>query len=173
MKKVIQVCILALTACVAGCSKESDSVAGSTTPPSPVTVGQNRVDKAGMLALVNEVRAKGCNCGTTYMPPVGPLTWNDKLENAALAHTIDMFTHNFFEHTGSDGSTPSQRVTNAGYQWMATGENIAMGYTSEKDVMNGWLASEGHCLNIMRKEFKEMGAARVGNYWTQEFGTPR
>lgn len=170
MKLVCRIVVGALL--LGSCSKESDNVAVSTTLP-PVSLSQNVVNKANMLALVNEVRAKGCNCGSTYMPPVGPLTWNDKLEKAALVHTVDMITKSFFEHTGSDGSTPSQRVTNAGYSWMATGENIAMGYTSEKDVMNAWLASEGHCLNIMRKEFKELGAARVGNYWTQEFGTPR
>lgn len=170
MKLVCQIVISALL--LGNCSKESDSLVASTTLPS-VSSSQNVVNKANMLALVNEIRAKGCNCGSTYMPPVAPLIWNDKLEKAALVHTVDMITKNFFEHTGSDGSTPSQRVTNAGYSWMATGENIAMGYTSEKEVMTAWLASEGHCLNIMRKEFKELGAARVGNYWTQEFGTPR
>lgn len=170
MKLVCQIVISALL--LGSCSKESDSLVASTPLPS-VSSSQNVVNKANMLALVNEIRAKGCNCGSTYMPPVAPLIWNDKLEKAALVHTVDMITKIFFEHTGSDGSSPSQRVTNAGYSWMATGENIAMGYTSEKEVMTAWLASEGHCLNIMRKEFKELGAARVGNYWTQEFGTPR
>ena len=46
-------------------------------------------------------------------------------------------------------------------------ENIANGYASEQSVMNGWLGSEGHCKNIMNGSFKEMGAGREGNYWTQ------
>ena len=53
---------------------------------------------------------------------------------------------------------------------MAYGENIATGYRTEKEVVKGWIASPGHCKNIMSKLYKEMGVARYGNYWTQEFG---
>ena len=42
--------------------------------------------------------------------------------------------------------------------------------------MNGWLASSGHCANIMRASFSELGAASASNqgstygtYWTQVF----
>jgi len=28
---------------------------------------------------VNRYRTEGCHCGTTYMPPVEPISWNDKL----------------------------------------------------------------------------------------------
>jgi uncharacterized protein YkwD len=37
--------------------------------------------------------------------------------------------------------------------------------------MNGWLGSEGHCKNIMSANLKEVGVAREGNYWTEDFGT--
>ena len=53
----------------------------------------------------------------------------------------------------------------------AYGENIAKGHPTEKAVIEGWLNSEGHCKNIMSPMFKEMGAARVSTYWTQEFGS--
>jgi uncharacterized protein YkwD len=46
-----------------------------------------------------------------------------------------------------------------------------MGYTTEKQVVDAWLKSPGHCKNIMNKNYKEMGVARVGTYWTQTFGT--
>lgn len=143
---------------------------GTTTPPS--TSGTSTLNEATMLQLVNAARTKGCNCGSTYMQPVSPVTWNDKLEQAALNHSIDMTTNNFFSHTGSNGSTPATRITAAGYQWSAIGENIAMGYPDEKAVVDGWLSSEGHCKNIMNGGFTEMGVARDGKYWTQEFGKP-
>jgi len=38
-------------------------------------------------------------------------------------------------------------------------------------VIEGWLKSPGHCKNIMSQKYKEMGVARVGNYWTQTFGS--
>lgn len=167
MKQVRCFSLVLVVLFVAACSKEADRIPGAGVPP---VSSQNTIDKTAMLKLVNEVRVKGCNCGSTYMPPVGTLVWNDKLENAALAHTLDMFSGNFFDHTGSNGSSPNERVSAAGYQWMATGENIATGYTSEQAVMNAWLASEGHCKNIMYANFKDFGAARVGNLWTQEFG---
>ncbi|HMG67023.1 MAG TPA: CAP domain-containing protein [Chitinophagaceae bacterium] len=129
------------------------------------------VNKADMLQLINNVRAKGCTCGTTVMPPVAALVWNDQLAKAAYDHTADMYTNNYFSHTGLDGSDPGQRITAAGYSWNSYGENIANGYATEQSVMNAWLNSEGHCKNIMNSGFKDIGAGRDGNYWTQDFGS--
>jgi uncharacterized protein YkwD len=81
-----------------------------------------------------------------------------------------MQTLNYFSHTAKDGSDPGTRITKAGYTWRAYGENIAFGYPDEQAVMDGWIHSEGHCKNIMSPNFKEMGAGRAGDYWTQEFG---
>lgn len=106
------------------------------------------------------------------MPPVKPVAWNSILEQAALVHSQDMTKNSYFDHTGSDGSSAGDRITRLGYIWQAWGENIAMGYTSERAVMDGWLASEGHCKNIMNATFTEMGVARDGKYWSQEFGKP-
>ena len=129
------------------------------------------VNKATILELINNVRKAGCNCGSTVMPPVSEVSWNDQLAKAAYDHSVDMKTNNYFSHTGLDGSTAGQRITAAGYNWMSYGENIANGYTSEQAVVNGWLGSEGHCKNIMSANFKDMGTGREGNYWTQAFGS--
>jgi uncharacterized protein YkwD len=123
-----------------------------------------------MLQLVNEQRQLGCNCGATYYPPTNALTWNDQLEAAALAHASDMSAKNYFSHTGSDGSGPGDRISEAGYNWRAYGENIARGQPTEQSVMNAWIASEGHCRSIMNPAFRELGAARINSYWVQEFG---
>lgn len=61
---------------------------------------------------------------------------------------------------------------------MAVGENIAVGHTDVVMVIEGWLSSPGHCANIMRDAFTEMGAAMVeadGSepYWTQVLARPR
>lgn len=129
------------------------------------------VNKTTLLQLVNDVRTKGCTCGTTVMPAVGTLTWNDQLAKAGYDHSVDMNKNDYFSHTGLDGSNPGQRITAAGYTWSSYGENIANGYTTEQAVMNGWLNSEGHCKNIMNGGFKDIGAGRDGNYWTQVFGS--
>jgi uncharacterized protein YkwD len=131
----------------------------------------NPVNKGLLLQLVNDVRKKGCQCGDAYYAPAPPLVWNDLLEKAAYNHANDMFQHNFFSHTGQDGSTVSQRMERVGYDWMAYGENIGMGFRGEKEVIEAWLQSPGHCKNLMNIKFKEMAVARVGNYWTQTFGS--
>ena len=99
-----------------------------------------------------------------------PLTWNDHLEAAALGHTQDMADNNFLSHTGSDGSSMSQRIQDAGYDYHACAENIAVGQTSIEQVMNAWMNSSGHRTNILNSSYEHLGAARVGNYWTQNFG---
>jgi uncharacterized protein YkwD len=66
--------------------------------------------KAEFLARINQVRQRGCNCGSTYMPPVQPLVWNDDLENAAKGHARDMAHKNYFSHESQDGRTMGDRI---------------------------------------------------------------
>lgn len=127
-------------------------------------------DKQKLLLLVNEARSKGCNCGGLKMPPVPEVAWDDQLESAAEKHSKDMYKHNFLSHNGSDGSKFSDRITKAGFIWNRCGENIAQGYETEQQVVEGWLKSPDHCKNIMSREFRFMGVARIGTFWTQDFG---
>lgn len=127
------------------------------------------------LKRVNKVRSSGCKCGKTSMPPVKPLTWNKMLEAAALKHARDMERRKYFAHTSPSGKTIRNRVEDAGYifsgmRTFAVGENIAAGQASIEDVMKSWKRSEGHCKNIMNKDFKEIGAAESRLYWVQDFG---
>lgn len=129
------------------------------------------VNKKLLLQLINQVRQKGCKCGDTFYPVTTPLSWNTQLEQAALVHSNDMYANNYFSHAAKDGSKAGNRIDQAGYSWKTYGENIAFGYRRESEVVKGWLLSPGHCKNIMSKSFKEMGVARVGDYWTQVFAT--
>lgn len=107
------------------------------------------------------------------------LTRDGHLDSAALGHSDDMAANDYFSHTGLDGSSPSARITAAGYAWSATGENIAAGYRSARAAMTGWMASKGHCENILRPIFTDIGVGvasgkgSYGVYWTQNFGRPR
>jgi uncharacterized protein YkwD len=174
MKLKVTVLLLMLLGLV-GCKRDAsvDPSIGNnntiTTPITSTTVNTN-IDNAALLNLVNNVRAKGCTCGTTVMPTVAPLSWNDLLAKSSLAHSTDMKATGIFTHDSSDGTSFSTRITAAGYKWRTVGENIAAGQTTEQQVFTDWLNSEGHCKNMMNGAFKDMGAARVGNYWTQDFG---
>ena len=133
-----------------------------------------------VLALVNEARAEPRRCGREYFKAAPPLTLNPVLEKAAIEHAHDMARYAYMSHTGHDGSTPEQRVANAGYRWRVVGENVAMGPPDADSVVEGWLGSPGHCANIMTPAFREMAVAFALNpkteyriYWTQVFGTRR
>ena len=131
------------------------------------------VDKKAMLALLNEVRAKGCRCGSTQMGATGPLAWNDTLAYTAYLHSTDMTSKGYFSHTGSDGSTVAVRVSRQGFPWSILGENLAMGDPTEPLVMEGWLKSEPHCRNIMDPSFTHVGAGMHQKTWTQVFARRR
>lgn len=120
---------------------------------------------------VNRYRTAGCRCGATYMPPVEPITWNDKLAQAAENHANDMRRNRRFSHTGSNGSSLADRIEATGYDWRAIAENISHGYQSISAAVSGWVASEGHCKNIMNGAYTEMGGARADDYWVQTFGS--
>jgi uncharacterized protein YkwD len=132
-----------------------------------------RTIKDDMLAAVNTMRQAGCTCGDTYMPPVKPLTWNDTLATAALAHARDMDANNYFNHISPTGTSPIQRAMAVGYTGNYVTENIAKGYTSLGPLMEAWQKSEGHCKAIMDSLQTDMGAANVNTYWVQEFGSRR
>lgn len=140
-------------------------------PVNSIQSSSSTVNKTVLLNLVNDARKKGCNCGNTYYAPVPSLTWNDQLEKAAYDHSNDMFQKKYFSHIGSDGSGAGERISSIGYNWKFYGENIGEGYQSEQEIVKGWLNSPGHCANIMNRNFKEFGVARVGDYWTQDFGS--
>ena len=133
---------------------------------------------ARVLKLVNEARAQRRKCGSREFAPAPPLTLSPVLSRAALVHAKDMSANKFFEHRGSDGSKPAERATRVGYDWAAIAENIAEGPATAEVVVQGWLDSPGHCVNIMGAQYREMGVAYYTDfahkgeiYWAQEFGT--
>ena len=152
-----------------------------TSVSSSVVVDNSVEMEAEVLSLVNDIRSKGATCGGVYKSPVPELEWNEQLARAAEDHSRDMADKNYFSHTSLNGRTFVTRITNAGYTGYTTlGENIAAGYSTANDVVNGWMNSPGHCNNIMNPSFKDLGVgyaynsgSRYRNYWTQDFGRKR
>jgi uncharacterized protein YkwD len=149
-------------------------------PFAPVVAQSADVAGRRVLQLVNEARAKPRNCGNKAYPAARPLSWNTVLAAVSQLHADDMARNNYFSHTGRDGSNPAQRVLRAGYNYRATGENIAAGQMKPEDAVAGWIKSPPHCANLMNNGFAEMGVAfavetnsELGVYWAQEFGAPR
>ncbi|KAL3665509.1 hypothetical protein V7S43_009544 [Phytophthora oleae] len=124
---------------------------------------------AAMLTAVNQERAK---------QGVQSLCMSKKLQAAAQRHSDDMAKNNYMAHDGADGSTMSQRITEAGYEWDSVAENVAAGQEEVQSVMESWMQSAGHRENIMSADYTMFGAAfsynkdsQYGIYWTQDFGS--
>lgn len=137
---------------------------------------------ATALLRINALRAAGADCRTGgRFAAAAPLTSSTLLTQSAEAHSQDMAAANFFAHTGSSGSTPVTRVDATGYAWSALGENIAAGYVGLDAVIAGWMASDGHCANVMNPNFNQIGLVCVpgtatsgyGTYWTMDLARSR
>lgn len=142
-------------------------------------LGDWQAEGQKLLEAMNSARTQARQCGTQSFTATTPLVWNATLGSAAEGHSRAMANQNFFDHKDRDGRTPGDRAELAGYAGQQVGENIAAGQDTVRKVVDGWLASPGHCANLMNPQFRELGAAYAvdpksdaGIYWTAMFGTP-
>jgi uncharacterized protein YkwD len=188
--------LLALAACGGG-GGDDDAAAAAAAPTPPADVVVPPVVPAASAAAstcslpdfaasaltrINQHRAAGAICGTRgSFATVPALAWSEKLTQAADGHSQDMAAQNYFSHTSADGRTVGNRIEATGYLWNTYGENIAAGYPTVNAVIDGWMASDGHCANMMAPSFTEVGLACVAGtststyntYWTMDLARPR
>lgn len=107
------------------------------------------------------------------------LTVSDTLTAAAKWMSFDMGARNYFAHTSADGRSPTQRMYDAGYPAFGTwtGEDLAAGFTTAADVLNGWINSPAHYAVLVNPQYHAIGVGRAyangstyGWYWTADFG---
>ena len=145
---------------LAGCQLGTAGLGPAPPPPGPGVVG----NFPQFQSALNTARAG---------PGLNPLSFNQKLANAAQVHADDMSSNGFFGHVGSDGSSFTQRILAQGYSYAWAAENIAQGYTSQQAVFEAWMNSPGHRANMMSAEPTEFGLAwAAGNYWVLELARP-
>ncbi|OUD16251.1 CAP domain-containing protein [Thioflexithrix psekupsensis] len=122
---------------------------------------------AELLRLTNAERSK---------QKLPALTLNTRLGEVAQKHAEDMAKNRYFSHTGKDGSTPSSRLTAAGYAFYYVGENIAAGNATPAATIEQWMNSTGHRANILGENYTEIGFGYFADpnspyrhYWVQLF----
>ena len=110
---------------------------------------------------------------------MNPLRFDPILGRAAQAHSDWMAANNKLDHTGVNGSSPFDRMKNAGYRYRQAGENVVSGYSTAAGAVEAWMNSQGHKDNLLTPAYEETGvgvafnaASDDGFYWTQKFGTP-
>jgi uncharacterized protein YkwD len=118
--------------------------------------------------LINNARAQA---------GLSPLTVNSALAAAAQGHSIDMACHGLISHSGSDASSPSQRIAAAGYAASRASEIIySSGYPQA--AFDWWMSDTTHRNEILNPSVTEMGvgyaymADTTKGYYTVDFASP-
>lgn len=134
---------------------------------SPITVTSKPDLQKAVVCLINRQRAQ------RQLPP---LHTDQRLNRSAQGWTNTMVSRAAFTH----GTDFSARISAAGFNWSTAGENIATGYSTPAQVVSGWMASTGHCENILSPSFADVGtgvsarssdgSANRSGSWTQDFG---
>jgi uncharacterized protein YkwD len=97
-------------------------------------------NKAVLLNLHNQERLK---------QNLQPLSFDNKLNNAAQIYAEQMAQTNIFDH--------GDLLSRIGEDWSICGENIAKGQKYNEEVMQDWLNSIGHRENIYEKKYEKIG----------------
>ncbi len=131
----------------------------------------------------------GLPAGTIANTPKPPLAFEEALIAASRAHSQWMLDTDTFSHTGTNGTSSSQRMTAAGYPldgaWK-TGENIAWRGTSgtvniesfTRGLHDDLFKSFSHRINMMDPAFDQIGLGVIqglfqdnGTNWKALMGT--
>jgi uncharacterized protein YkwD len=156
----------------------------ATSAPEPAPTQSPTAEKSfpdRALEALNAARAVPRSSGGTPFPAAGPLKWQAQTEQAALVQAQYLQQNNLFTHAGANGSSVGDRLTATGYAWQAVGENLAAGYADFAAVLQGWIDSPGHCVNVMNGNFVDVGVVLVQGtssntyrtYWAMVLGRPR
>jgi len=150
-------------------SNPAHAAQGCANADTPAVDASRNAMRAAVTCLVNQQRV------SRHLPALREAS---RLDRSAQAWTDGMIRSGAFWH-GSDFAT---RITDAGYSWSAAGENIATGYATPRAVVSAWMASTGHCQNILDPSFSNVGtgigrhpvgaSSSGGAAWTQDFGLP-
>ncbi len=141
---------------------------GCANADTPAVATTNRAMRSAILCLVNRQRA------AHHLPG---LSEDGRLDRSAQGWTVQMVLSGIFSH----GTDFAARISGAGYSWSSAGENIASGFATPREVVGGWMASTGHCQNILNPTYLNIGigVSRRGvspgigaSTWTQDFGLP-
>lgn len=102
------------------------------------------------------------------------LIHDKELSKVAQAKAQDMAKNNYFSHTSPTYGSPSQLLSTFNYKWTAYGENIAKGQLTAEEVVQDWMDSPGHRVNIINENFTHIGTGYATDtsgttYWVHEF----
>jgi uncharacterized YkwD family protein len=96
---------------------------------------------------------------------------DSKLSEVAWHKSKDMQTVGYFSHYSPTYGDPFKMMMDFGISFTAAGENIAYGYPTPEELVQGWMDSPSHRANILNEKFTHIGVGHVleGDFATQMF----
>ncbi|WP_394933366.1 CAP domain-containing protein [uncultured Ilumatobacter sp.] len=90
---------------------------------------------------------------------LSPVSLHLKFTQAAKSHFTDQFSRGCsnFSHTGSEWSSPFDRIRSTDFSYRAAGENLACGFQAPGAVLDGWMNSASHSANMRYGKFASIG----------------
>lgn len=117
-------------------------------PANPVLGYATSTSQETLLSETNELRTKN---------NAGKLRLNTSLSVAAQMKAQDMAKRNYWSHVTPDGKQPWYFVEKAGYEYSQAAENLAYGFRSSKDTVNGWMNSPSHRKAMLNDSLYDVG----------------
>jgi Ca2+-binding RTX toxin-like protein len=138
-----------------------------------------RLDPLGEAKRFGIALNDGLDPGTISSRAKQVLAGNDLLDTAATGHSLWMLAEDEFQHVGEGGSSPNERMDDAGYHGTTYGENIALvGSTgsitlaqSIAQLNENLFRSAGHRENTLNGTFRELGLGTEVGFYTQGSST--
>jgi len=131
----------------------------------------SEITKINLINLTNKERIKA---GIPILYP------NYKLSVAAQNKANDMIQKGYWEHF-HNGKAPWDWMREAGYEFSAAGENLAIDFLEAEPLIKAWMDSPTHRQNILNANFREIGIGIAKGYFkdhntiivVQMFGKPK
>lgn len=87
----------------------------------------------------------------------GDLKMNKALEYAAQLKADDMAKRDYWSHVTPDGKQPWYFIDKAGYDYSQAAENLAYGFSSSENTINGWMNSTEHRRSMLNGSYTDVG----------------
>ena len=88
---------------------------------------------------------------------LGSLKYNTVLAKAAQMKAEDMAKRGYFSHKDPTGLPPWKWLDQVGYDYTYAGENLGLNFIESDQLIEAWMNSSLHRLNLLNKNYTEIG----------------
>jgi len=128
-------------------------------PKHSVSAEFSSINAQTLIQLTNSERQK-------HNLPI--LTPNQLLTKAAFNKAEDMLQKDYFAHTTPEGKPFYLWIQEADYTYRSAGENLAIFFDENQNIVQAWMKSPTHRQNILDHQYQEIGIAALTGKFNQE-----